>query len=64
MATFRLSQRCQPAGHPLNERPMSTALRPSACPGLLRIVPALDGGICRIKLAGGVISADQAVCRC
>ncbi len=40
---------------------MSTALRPSACPGLLRIVPALDGGICRIKLAGGAISAAQAV---
>lgn len=45
---------------PLNERQMSTALRPSACPGLLRIVPALDGGICRIKLAGGSISAAQA----
>lgn len=45
---------------PLNERPMSTALRPSACPGLLRIVQALDGGICRIKLNGGSISADQA----
>ncbi|MBK5378295.1 precorrin-3B synthase [Pseudomonas sp. TH43] len=45
---------------PLNERPMSTALRPSACPGLLRIVQALDGGICRIKLNGGAISADQA----
>ncbi|RON15165.1 precorrin-3B synthase [Pseudomonas frederiksbergensis] len=39
---------------------MSTALRPSACPGLLRIVPALDGGICRIKLNGGSISAAQA----
>ncbi|VVO21690.1 precorrin-3B synthase [Pseudomonas fluorescens] len=39
---------------------MSAALRPSACPGLLRIVPALDGGICRIKLAGGSISAAQA----
>ncbi|WP_339448720.1 precorrin-3B synthase [Pseudomonas sp. EA_5y_Pfl2_R50] len=39
---------------------MSTALRPSACPGLLRIVQALDGGICRIKLDGGSISADQA----
>ncbi|MCB2252112.1 precorrin-3B synthase [Pseudomonas chlororaphis] len=49
----------QPAA-PLNERPMSTALRPSACPGLLRIVPAMDGGICRIKLAGGEISAAQA----
>lgn len=45
---------------PLNERPMSTALRPSACPGLLRIVQALDGGICRIKLNGGSINADQA----
>ena len=45
---------------PLNERPLSQALRPSACPGLLRIVQALDGGICRIKLNGGSISADQA----
>ena len=34
--------------------------RPSACPGLLRIVPALDGGICRVKLAGGVLSSQQA----
>ncbi|MGC5699769.1 precorrin-3B synthase [Pseudomonas sp. NFXW11] len=40
---------------------MSTAIRPSACPGLLRIVAALDGGICRIKLAGGVISSAQAL---
>ncbi|MFJ4194074.1 precorrin-3B synthase [Pseudomonas sp. NPDC089534] len=39
---------------------MSTALRPSACPGLLRIVQALDGGICRIKLDGGSVTADQA----
>ncbi|WP_322845752.1 precorrin-3B synthase [Pseudomonas sp. B33.4] len=39
---------------------MSTALRPSACPGLLRIVQALDGGICRIKLNGGSITSDQA----
>ncbi|WP_309474874.1 precorrin-3B synthase [Pseudomonas sp. B21-048] len=39
---------------------MSSALRPSACPGLLRIVQALDGGICRIKLNGGSISAAQA----
>lgn len=35
-------------------------MRPSACPGLLRIVQALDGGICRIKLDGGTITADQA----
>ncbi|MET1077010.1 MAG: precorrin-3B synthase [Pseudomonas sp.] len=34
--------------------------RPSACPGLLRIVQALDGGICRIKLLGGQLRADQA----
>ncbi|WP_322615661.1 precorrin-3B synthase [Pseudomonas sp. BIC9C] len=44
----------------MNERPLSAALRPSACPGLLRIVPALDGGICRIKLNGGSISSFQA----
>ncbi|MGF6261332.1 precorrin-3B synthase [Paraburkholderia youngii] len=37
-----------------------TPPRSSACPGLLRIVPARDGGICRIKLPGGVLSAAQA----
>lgn len=38
-----------------------TALpRPSACPGLWRIVSARDGGICRIKLPGGLLLADQA----
>ncbi|WP_258168006.1 precorrin-3B synthase [Paraburkholderia sp. BL21I4N1] len=36
------------------------ALRPSACPGLLRIVAARDGGLCRIKLPGGALSAAQA----
>ncbi|CAI8863025.1 precorrin-3B synthase [Pseudomonas sp. IT-P176] len=45
----------------MNERPLHPALRPSACPGLLRIVQALDGGICRIKLSGGSISAAQAL---
>jgi precorrin-3B synthase len=37
-----------------------TTPRSSACPGLLRIVAARDGGICRIKLPGGVLSAAQA----
>jgi precorrin-3B synthase len=37
-----------------------TTPRPSACPGLLRIVAARDGGICRIKLPGGVLSAAEA----
>lgn len=40
--------------------PLPTSVRPSACPGLLRIVPALDGGICRIKLPGGVLRGAQA----
>jgi precorrin-3B synthase len=47
----------------LRDRPTSTDLpvpRPSACPGLLRIVQALDGGICRVKLAGGVLGSSQA----
>ncbi len=39
---------------------LPTSVRPSACPGLLRIVPALDGGICRIKLPGGVLLGTQA----
>ncbi|HEY2023815.1 oxidoreductase, partial [Paraburkholderia sp.] len=38
----------------------ATTPRPSACPGLLRIVAARDGGICRIKLPGGVLNAPQA----
>ncbi|MCQ4317022.1 precorrin-3B synthase [Stutzerimonas zhaodongensis] len=43
--------------HPMTELPVP---RPSACPGLLRIVQALDGGICRVKLPGGVLAASQA----
>lgn len=34
--------------------------RRSACPGLFRLAPALDGGICRVKLAAGRLSAAQA----
>lgn len=34
--------------------------RASACPGLFRIVPALDGGICRIKLPLGRLTSRQA----
>ncbi|WP_159671545.1 precorrin-3B synthase [Andreprevotia sp. IGB-42] len=36
------------------------AARVSACPGLLHIVPARDGGLCRIRLPGGVLHAGQA----
>lgn len=45
---------------PVTAHQPQVSLRPSACPGLLRIVQAKDGGICRIKLAGGVLTADQA----
>jgi precorrin-3B synthase len=38
----------------------SPAPRASACPGLLRIVQAGDGGICRVKLPGGQLSSRQA----
>ena len=47
-------------GSPVIPTPAVNTLRPSACPGLLRIVQALDGGICRVKLAGGAITAAQA----
>lgn len=40
--------------------PPEVSPRPSACPGLWRIVAARDGGICRIKLPGGLLLADQA----
>ncbi|MDD1506092.1 precorrin-3B synthase [Pseudomonas sp. CNPSo 3701] len=41
-------------------RTPSPPVRPSACPGLLRIVQAKDGGICRIKLPCGRLEAEQA----
>ncbi|PVZ09756.1 MULTISPECIES: precorrin-3B synthase [unclassified Pseudomonas] len=44
----------------LNEPVPPRSVRPSACPGLRRIVSARDGGICRVKLPGGVLSLDQA----
>ncbi|MCC6077157.1 precorrin-3B synthase [Pseudomonas sp. GCM10022188] len=40
--------------------PVPFSPRPSACPGLWRIVSALDGGICRVKLPGGQLSSAQA----
>ncbi|TDN61235.1 precorrin-3B synthase [Paraburkholderia sp. BL10I2N1] len=40
---------------------MPATLRPSACPGLLRIVPARDGGICRITLPCGELRAPEAL---
>lgn len=36
------------------------ALAASACPGLFRIVPARDGGICRLKVALGQLSSGAA----
>ncbi|WP_321970387.1 precorrin-3B synthase [Burkholderia pyrrocinia] len=35
-------------------------MRPSACPGLVRVVAAADGGLCRVKLPGGRLDARQA----
>ncbi|MBR8040746.1 precorrin-3B synthase [Burkholderia cenocepacia] len=40
--------------------PASPVVRPSACPGLVRVVAAADGGLCRIKLPGGRLDARQA----
>jgi len=37
-----------------------TSQRPSACPGLMRIVQARDGGLARLRLAGGELSAHAA----
>jgi len=36
------------------------AARRSACPGLVRVVAARDGGLCRIRLVGGMLTAAQA----
>ncbi|MCA8429909.1 precorrin-3B synthase [Burkholderia seminalis] len=40
--------------------PASPVVRPSACPGLVRVVTAADGGLCRVKLPGGRLDARQA----
>ncbi|WP_414144433.1 precorrin-3B synthase [Burkholderia territorii] len=52
-------------GIPLSSAPdsipaSSPVVRPSACPGLVRVVAAADGGLCRIKLPGGRLDARQA----
>jgi precorrin-3B synthase len=50
-------------GDRLKPDPSTTAVpvpRPSACPGLWRVVSALDGGICRVKLPGGLLTSAQA----
>ncbi|HDR9491750.1 TPA: precorrin-3B synthase [Burkholderia stabilis] len=51
-------------GTPLSSAPVSIpaspVARPSACPGLVRVVAAADGGLCRIKLPGGRLDARQA----
>ncbi|WP_321793992.1 precorrin-3B synthase [Caballeronia sp. J97] len=39
---------------------LTAAPRACACPGLMRIVPARDGGLARLRLAGGVLSAHAA----
>ncbi|WP_321897602.1 precorrin-3B synthase [Paraburkholderia heleia] len=45
---------------PVSPAAALAVLRPSACPGLVRVVPARDGGLCRIRLPGGVLSAAHA----
>ncbi|MCO4317674.1 precorrin-3B synthase [Phyllobacterium sp. 21LDTY02-6] len=42
------------------DRPRSSGDRRSACPGLFRMVEARDGGICRLKLTFGELTAQQA----
>jgi precorrin-3B synthase len=49
------------SGNTVRDHPADLPIpRLSACPGLLRIVQALDGGICRVKLPGGLLSSQQA----
>ncbi|HEY4199383.1 MAG TPA: precorrin-3B synthase [Devosiaceae bacterium] len=39
---------------------LSLPMRASACPGLYRLAPARDGGICRVKLDLGTMTAAEA----
>ncbi|WDD94182.1 precorrin-3B synthase [Burkholderia sp. FERM BP-3421] len=45
---------------PADSTAASALPRASACPGLVRIVAARDGGLCRIRLPGGALDAAQA----
>ncbi|MCP3705712.1 precorrin-3B synthase [Paraburkholderia sp. CNPSo 3274] len=45
---------------PVSPAAALAVLRPSACPGLVRVVAARDGALCRIRLPGGVLSAARA----
>ncbi|KMZ12525.1 Cobalamin biosynthesis protein CobG [Candidatus Burkholderia humilis] len=55
---------CEPRAKRHRPTPLSSIdhsfLRGSACPGLMRIVQARDGGLARLRLAGGVLSVDAA----
>ena len=53
------SPRWELTGAILIQRQASEADRRFACPGLYRIVPSLDGGICRIKLSRGRLTGAQ-----
>ena len=44
----------------MNPLSVTAPVRPSACPALSRIVAARDGGLCRVKLPGGELSAKEA----
>jgi precorrin-3B synthase len=49
--------------HNTHDRPIAAATNiagRSACPGLLRVVAARDGGLCRVRLPGGVLTSAQA----
>lgn len=60
-ATARSGRAIAEADRTLNDLPPHRypTPRPSACPGLLRIVPARDGGICRVRLPGGRVEGAQ-----
>ena len=48
----------QTPGSPRRNRSAQAAQ--AACPGLINLVQAVDGGLCRIRLAGGRMTAAQA----
>jgi precorrin-3B synthase len=55
-----LNHDSKPAFSPASSPAAWAAERRSACPGLVRVVAALDGGLCRIRLPGGLLHAAQA----
>ena len=59
IAGDKVTDRSSHSADPADQIAGDGSNRRFACPGLFRIVPSRDGGICRIKLPRGLVTSDQ-----